>query len=117
MKAIFERLVAIATLSVAFVVVSQPLQSLAQTPAASPHESRVAARKANHLLERKVINALSKGNVDTADISVVAKHGEILLGGEVTYPADVDRAATIAGQVPGVNAVKNYLTVFEPGGG
>jgi hyperosmotically inducible periplasmic protein len=68
------------------------------------------------LLERQVIDALSKDKVDIADIRVIAKHGEVDPAGEVPHQEDVDRAATIAGQVPGVTSVKNYLSLYEEGG-
>ncbi|PZW90580.1 BON domain-containing protein [Burkholderia sp. 28_3] len=115
MKPIAGRLVAAATLSVVLTFSVQPLMSFAQTPASSTHATRAAERKANHLLERQVRDALVKGKIDTVDVRVIAKHGEVGLAGEVARQEDIENAATIAGQVPGVTSVKNYLSVVEGG--
>ncbi|WP_322015621.1 BON domain-containing protein [Paraburkholderia sp. J12] len=116
MKPIVGRLAAVTALSAVLTFSIQPLSSFAQTPASSTHASRAAARKANHLLERQVIDALAKGKIDIADVRVIAKHGEVDLAGEVPHQEDVDNAATIAGQVSGVTSVKNYLSLYEEGG-
>jgi hyperosmotically inducible periplasmic protein len=118
MKSIVERAAATAALSVALAVTALPSVSFAQSSDASapPMMSRSEARKANHQLERQVVNALSKAKIDVADVRVIAKHGEVDLAGEVAHQKEVDDAATVAGQVPGVTDVKNYLTVYEGGG-
>ncbi|MFP6561651.1 BON domain-containing protein [Paraburkholderia sp. B3] len=116
MKSIVERAAATAALSVALAVTALPSVSFAQSSDASAPMSRSAARKANHQLERQVVSALSKAKIDVADVRVIAKHGEVDLAGEVAHQKEVDDAATVAGQVPGVTDVKNYLTVYEGGG-
>ena len=97
-----------------FVFASQSAVTFAQS-SAPPQESRAAARKANHMLEHNVLIALGKAKLDPVDVRVIAKHGDVALVGEISTAADIDKAATIAGQVPGVNSVKNYLTVYEEG--
>lgn len=116
MKSIVERVAATAALSVALAVTTLPSLAVAQASDSSAPMSRSAARKANHALERQIVNALSKAKIDVADVRVIAKHGEVDLAGEVAHQKDVDDAATVAGQVPGVTDVKNYLTVYEGGG-
>ena len=116
MKSKIERLAAIAVFSTVLTFVSQPMLADAQTAAPSAHATRVAARKANHELEHKVVAALEKAKIDVADIRVIAKHGEIGLAGEVAQTSQIDEAANIASQVPGVTSVKNYLSVYEEGG-
>ncbi|HGO6088784.1 BON domain-containing protein [Burkholderia cepacia] len=115
MKPIVGRLAAAATLSAVLVFAVQPSVSIAQTPASGAHANRAAERKANHLLERQVRDALTKGKINAIDIRVIAKHGEVGLAGEVLRQEDVENAAAIASQVPGVTSVKNYLSLYEPG--
>ncbi|QBR03751.1 BON domain-containing protein [Paraburkholderia pallida] len=103
-------------LSATFLFAGQSAMTFAQTPASTPHASRAEARKANHILEHNVLIALEKEKLDVVDVRVIAKHGDVGLDGEVPNSTDIDKAATIAGQVPGVNSVKNYLTVYEEGG-
>ncbi|WP_424069847.1 BON domain-containing protein [Paraburkholderia sp.] len=102
-------------MSAALVLGTQAMNVFAQSSAPSAHAGRVAARKANHQLEHNVEKALENAKIDVADIRVVAKHGDVGLDGEVTNASDIETAATVAGKVPGVNSVKNYLTVYEEG--
>lgn len=116
MKSIPAKLTSVVAMSAALVLGTQAMNAFAQTPTPSNHASRVAARKANHQLEHNVERALEKASIDVADIRIVAKHGDVDLDGEVTNANDIATAATVAGQVPGVNSVKNYLTVYEDRG-
>ncbi|KAE8753312.1 BON domain-containing protein [Paraburkholderia madseniana] len=77
--------------------------------------SKSAVRKANRALSRKVVQALSKGGVDTTGINVLVKGGAVTLAGSVTDPALIDKAASIAKGVSGVTSVKNALTIREGG--
>lgn len=115
MKLIPAKLASVVVASAALVLGAQSINAYAQASTPSGHESRAAARKANHQLERNVQKALESAKIDVADIRVVAKHGEVGLDGEVTNASDIDTAAKVASQVPGVSGVKNYLTVYEEG--
>jgi hyperosmotically inducible periplasmic protein len=77
--------------------------------------SAKAARQANRALSKKVLRALSKGDVKTTGINVIAKGGAVVLAGSVTDPAQIDTAGEVAKGVPGVMSVKNALTVKEVG--
>jgi osmotically-inducible protein OsmY len=77
--------------------------------------SKSAVRKANRALSKKVLQALSKGGVDTTGINVLAKSGAVTLAGTVTDPAEIDKAGSIAKGVSGVKSLKNALTIREGG--
>jgi hyperosmotically inducible protein len=77
--------------------------------------SAKAARQANRALSKKVLRALSKGDVKTSGINVIAKGGAVALAGSVTDPTQIDKAGEVAKGVPGVTSVKNSLTVKEVG--
>jgi hyperosmotically inducible periplasmic protein len=115
MKSIPAKLTSLVALSAALVLGAQTINAYAQSSEPSAHMSRAAARKANHQLEHNVQKALESAKIDVADIRIVAKHGDVGLDGEVSKESDVDEAAKVAGQVPGVNSVKNYLTLYEAG--
>jgi hyperosmotically inducible periplasmic protein len=87
----------------------------ATTGAMTQGTSKSSARKANRVLGRKVLHALSKGGVDTQFINVLAKNGAITLVGGLTDPSQIDKAGQVAKGVPGVVSVKNNLTVHEEG--
>jgi hyperosmotically inducible protein len=77
--------------------------------------SAKAARQANRALSKKVLRALSKGDVKTSGINVIAKGGAVALAGSVTDPTQIDKAGKVARGVPGVTSVKNSLTIKEVG--
>ncbi|RFU49834.1 BON domain-containing protein [Paraburkholderia sp. DHOC27] len=79
------------------------------------HSSAKASRKANRVLSRKVLTALSKHGVSTDQINVVAKGGTVTLEGSVLESGLIDKAGSIAKNVSGVTSVKNDLTVREEG--
>ncbi|MFM0091678.1 BON domain-containing protein [Paraburkholderia sediminicola] len=87
----------------------------AATSTASQSTSKAAVRKANRTLSKKVVQALSKGGVDTNGINVLAKNGAVTLAGSITDPSQIDKAVSIAKGVSGVTSVKNALTVREGG--
>jgi hyperosmotically inducible periplasmic protein len=85
------------------------------TSTATQGTSKSAVRKANRTLSRKVVQALSKGGVDTAGIHVLAKGGAVTLTGTVTDPSQIEKAGSIAEGVSGVRSVKNVLATREGG--
>jgi hyperosmotically inducible periplasmic protein len=93
----------------------------ASDAAATPAQSSAAptshssSRKANRVLGRKVLVALSKADIPTTGINAVAKGGHVVLEGSVLDPTLIDKAGTVAKGVPGVTSVKNDLTVREEG--
>ncbi|NPT62642.1 BON domain-containing protein [Paraburkholderia elongata] len=85
------------------------------TSTATQGTSKSAVRKANRTLGKKVLQALSKGGVDTAGINVLAKGGAVTLAGRVADPSQIEKAGSIANGVSGVTSVKNALTIREGG--
>ena len=85
------------------------------TSTATQATSKSAVRKANRTLSKKVVQALSKGGVDTTGINVLAKGGAVTLAGSVTDPAQIEKAGSIAKGVSGVTSVKNALMIREGG--
>jgi hyperosmotically inducible periplasmic protein len=85
----------------------------AAAPAAKP--SKRAAWKANHQLEAKVRHALTQAKVESSDIRVVARNGNVTLDGTVEDESTIPTATTAAQGVPGVKHVKNNLTKHEAG--
>jgi hyperosmotically inducible periplasmic protein len=81
--------------------------------AAAPTKSQV--RKANRALSKKVLNALSKGGVDTSGVNVLVKGSAVTLAGGVPDAGQISKAGTIAKGVPGVGSVKNSLSIHEEG--
>lgn len=87
----------------------------AATATATQGTSKSTVRKANRALSKKVLQALSKGGVETTGINVLAKGGAVTLAGGVTDPSQIEKAGSIAKGVAGVTSVKNALTVREGG--
>lgn len=85
------------------------------TSAAMQGTSKSAVRKANRTLSKKVLQALSKGGVDTTGINVLAKGGAVTLAGSVTDPSQIEKAGSIAKGVSGVTSMRNALTIREGG--
>ena len=77
--------------------------------------SKSSVRKANRALSKKVLQALSKGGVDTSGINVLVKGSAVTLAGNVPEAPQLEKASSIAKAVPGVTSVKNALTIHEAG--
>jgi osmotically-inducible protein OsmY len=75
--------------------------------------SKSSVRKANRALSKKVLQALTKGGVDSSGVHVLAKGSAVTLTGSVPEAAQIDKAGEIAKQIAGVTSVKNDLTVNE----
>jgi osmotically-inducible protein OsmY len=62
------------------------------------------------------IDALLQNNIrlDYRRVAVTCKSGEVTLRGSVVTNYEKDNAALVAGDVPGVTAVKNEILVDEP---
>lgn len=87
---------------------SQPGATSA-TPATSASGS---PKQANRALRRAVYAAFAKDkSIDAGSIGVSAKNGAVTLTGTVDEAAQIDKAATLAKDVPGVVSVQNKLTV------
>ncbi|WP_425273771.1 BON domain-containing protein [Paraburkholderia unamae] len=74
--------------------------------------SAKAVKAADRALQRRVRKALAKtkGLTITA-IAVRARSGAVVLEGSVVDQSQSDLAAEVAARVPGVNSVKNELTL------
>lgn len=93
---------------------AQTTDSTSNSPAAAP--SKQAVRKQNHQLESSVRHALAKArNLDTSNITVLARSGAITLDGSAVDDDQIQLAATTAASVSGVSSVKNNLHVREEG--
>ncbi len=91
------------------------LRAMAQDTATNAHMTRVAARKADHQLERSVRKALDGARIDTANVRVVARGNKVGLDGTVADASQIQRAGTVAAGVSGVSSVNNMLSVQEEG--
>jgi hyperosmotically inducible periplasmic protein len=78
----------------------------------TPKEMRKANRQLAKLVRRTLVKV--KG-LDSSSIVVVAKNGDILLGGSVPEASQVGLAVSAAQGVHGVRAVKNGLTIKAQG--
>ena len=73
-------------------------------------------RKQNHQLEIKVRHALTATkHLDSSDIVILARGGEVTLLGEAPDASQITVAGSVAGKVPGVTGVTNNVRVYEPG--
>jgi hyperosmotically inducible periplasmic protein len=111
MKFLVARLSGASVLLVLLLFSGLPARAVAQ----NTHEMHAATRKANHKLEREVRSALSKNQVDVADIQIVAKNGKVILEGGVPDASQIQLAETAAENVQGVASVDNHLKLHEPG--
>ncbi|WP_321800410.1 BON domain-containing protein [Caballeronia sp. J97] len=90
---------------------SQPAASAASgsNGAAS---SAASSKQSNRALRRAVYKAFAKDkSIDAGSIGVSAKNGAVTLTGTVEEAAQIDKAAALAKDVPGVVSVQNKLTV------
>ncbi|WP_233839011.1 BON domain-containing protein [Paraburkholderia sp. ZP32-5] len=92
---------------------SEPATSTESATSAAPSKSDI--RKANRALSKKVLQALSKGGVDTSGVRVLVKGSAITLAGNVPESAQIEKAGELAKHVSGVTSVKNTLAVHEGG--
>jgi len=67
------------------------------------------SRHANHQLEKEVRRAIYRAKVDTSDISILAKNGNVTLIGGVPYQGMIEAARNATLQVVGVLSVDNEL--------
>jgi hyperosmotically inducible periplasmic protein len=92
---------------------AQTADTSSDAPAAP---SKKAVRKQNHQLESSVRHALSKAkNLDTSNITVLARSGAVTLDGSAADDEQIQLAETTAASVSGVSSVKNNLHVKEEG--
>ncbi|SAK52416.1 transport-associated protein [Caballeronia temeraria] len=92
----------------------QASQSMAATAPsmASSASAPVATRKENRALRKLVYAAIAKDkSIDAGDIGVSAKDGAVTLTGTAADPAQIEKTAALAKDVPGVKSVTNKLTV------
>ncbi|RFU49674.1 BON domain-containing protein [Paraburkholderia sp. DHOC27] len=93
---------------------AQSNDASSNAPAAAP--SKKAIRQQNHQLERSVRHALAKAkNLDTSNITVLARSGAITLDGSAVDDGQIQLAESTAASVSGVASVKNNLHVREEG--
>ncbi|MGH8780315.1 BON domain-containing protein [Paraburkholderia sp.] len=90
--------------------------SASMAPAASTKAQKKAVRTENRALQRKVRAALTKaGGISTANITVRARGGNVILQGSVPEQGQSDKATETAQGVAGVTAVKNDLAIRPQG--
>jgi osmotically-inducible protein OsmY len=106
--------VAAATIAGAAPTYAQTDTAASSTSAAAP--TKKVIRKQNHQLEIKVRHALTATkHLDSSDIVILARGGEVTLLGEVPDASQITVAGSVAGKVPGVTGVTNNVRVYEPG--
>jgi hyperosmotically inducible periplasmic protein len=83
--------------------------------ASTSHPSK-SQRAADRALSKQVRSALIAAKiVDVPTIVVRARSGQIALEGYVREQSEVEKAGQVAGTVPGVISVQNFLTLRQPG--
>ncbi|HEY1998379.1 BON domain-containing protein [Paraburkholderia sp.] len=91
-------------------------QSDAATTSSSPVQSKKAVRAQNRELVKTVRHALTHTkNLDSSDITVLAKGGVVTLDGTVPSDDQIQRATDATSSVPGVTSVRNNLILREAG--
>jgi hyperosmotically inducible periplasmic protein len=84
------------------------------TSAAAPTKKQI--RQQNHALEKMVRQTLTKTkHLDSSDIVIVARNGNVTLDGSVPDPSQIDVAGKSAASVPGVKHLDNRVTLREAG--
>jgi hyperosmotically inducible protein len=76
---------------------------------------RKAARTANSQLQRAVRTELIKRKLDVAGVRIVARDGSVTLVGTVRDERQIALAGDSAEAVPGVQSLKNNLTLRVEG--
>lgn len=105
----------IATSLTAITYANAQTTDASSTTATAP-QSKKALRKQNHQLEMSVRHALTKAkNLDTSDITVLARNGAVTLDGGAVDEEQIQLAESTAASVGGVASVKNNLHVKEEG--
>lgn len=90
--------------------------STASQAVASPASSPKAMRKANRLLAKSVRQTLVKvKGLDSTNIVVSAKNGDIVVGGSVPDERQIPLAISAAQGVAGVKSVKNAVIIKAQG--
>ncbi|WP_296663621.1 BON domain-containing protein [Paraburkholderia sp.] len=88
----------------------------ASVPAATPAQTRRATRKADRLLAKQVRRALVRvKGLDSSRIVVIARGGDVTLGGSVPEAEQTGVAHAAAAGVSGVRNVTDNLSVKAPG--
>lgn len=77
-------------------------------------QSQQAAKQKNQKTANEVAGALRNAKLQGYDIGIEVKDGTAILTGEVTDPAQKDRATQIASRAKGVKKVDNRLIVSPP---
>jgi hyperosmotically inducible protein len=107
-----------AAITIGAIVATVPIVGAQETTGATSAttSSRSSIRAANRQLAKRVQTALYKQKgLDSTDVHAVARGGKITLVGMTANQEQIDLAGKIAEGVSGVAAVKNNLTVEEPG--
>ncbi|BAN27054.1 BON domain-containing protein [Caballeronia insecticola] len=82
------------------------------TAEASKAASSVSSKAEDRALRRRVLTALGKAKgMRATGITVRAKGGAVLLEGWVPEEAQIEQATRVAQGVPGVQSVRNELTL------
>nr|WP_250475067.1 BON domain-containing protein [Caballeronia sp. GAFFF1] len=85
------------------------------TPSPSQTPSTSDVRRANRTLGTRVQRALSKNGVETANVNVLARGGNVTLSDSVGDESQIGVASRVAQSVQGVTSVSNRLTIRAGG--
>ncbi|MBM3971132.1 MAG: BON domain-containing protein [Planctomycetes bacterium] len=77
-------------------------------------QSQQAAKQKNQKTANEVAGALRSADLQGYDIGIEVKEGTAILTGEVTDPAQKDKATQVASRAKGVKRVDNQLIVSPP---
>ncbi|WP_430231302.1 BON domain-containing protein [Paraburkholderia tropica] len=76
---------------------------------------RKAERAEDRALEKRVRVALEKKGLNMTDVTVIARHGKVILAGTVPDNTQIQLAGNSATSVGGVVSLKNDLDIGYPG--
>jgi osmotically-inducible protein OsmY len=98
----------------AYAQTDAPTDSANTTASAAPTKKQI--RQQNHALEKTVRHTLSATkHLDSSNIVIVARNGNVTLEGSVLDSGQIDLAGKSAAGAPGVKHVDNRITLHEPG--
>jgi osmotically-inducible protein OsmY len=111
---VISRLVFAGCLTLASNVYAQTSNTMPTTSASGASSGSTA--QSDKKLARDVRKALSKApHFNVSNVFVKARGGVVTLSGSVPDGAQIEQAATVAMNVPGVTSVSNHLSLYTKG--
>jgi hyperosmotically inducible protein len=84
--------------------------------ASAPAPTKKEMRAKNRALEKAIRKNFSKNkSLDSTDIFIIPRNGNVSLAGDVSEASQIDIAGQIAAATPGVTHVNNKISLRYPG--